>query len=1098
MQELPLVHFPKPERCRTERGPVSFCIIKYEFKLPLLDFVPPRRRRLVRWCFGLFLAYTLIGFLILPPVIRVVAIKQLSSQLGREVSIQKIRLNPFVLSATIRGLLIKDKDGEAFISWDEVYANFQLISFFGHPWVFKEVSTTKPFVRVQVNKDYTFNFSDLVTKFSTNPAPKEPSKPLALRVERFKIQGATASLTDLTPRKPFQRTVGPVDVTLEHFQTDPSSKNPYSIAGTTDSGEKFSWTGYFYLDPLRSEGEFSLENFPLGRYSALYQDFVKFRIKGGLIGLHSAYHFEVSSSNRVAWVTNTSMNLRSFRLAESETGPELISLPEFSVSGVRADTQARQAEVDSVSVTGARLSVRRDRDSGINVVEAAKPAEPGVAPSEGVLLLLKGLTNAVAMFLNTTNAWTGSVRDVQIHDCGLQLEDLANSRPVRLNLDGIELSAKNISNLPGKNLTTSLSLRWNTNGTIKTDIQASFSPLAADIHVGLDQLELKPLDPYLEPKLDVFILGSKLSMDSRIQMREGAGKLPAVTLHGDLRLDDFSTVDGVMAEELLKWGSVRVSGIDADLNSQEVAIKEIDVNDVYARAIIETNHTINLMAALRMSDTNAAQSARPEAPAKKKTSKAVAKTAEANAPSDTNGSAVIPLPKVSIGAVVISNAQVHFTDHSVSPSVNVSIQQAGGTITGLSTEELGHADIALHASVDNVGPVEVTGILNLLSLRSGAGPAGGKPSAAGTNEFKIAVKNVDLTPTSPYVGRFAGYRLAEGKLGMDLNYHIYNRQLQAQNLIQLDRFTFGEKVNSPEATKLPVRLAVAILKDREGKIKLDVPVEGSLDDPEFRLHKVIIGAIENVITKIVTSPFSALSAVFGGRGEELSYQDFAPGSAVLQNPDKLDSLAKGMFERPGLQLEIQGSVEPDADRDGLRRIAVEKRVQTTKWMSLRKSDRESLKPEQVTLTPEERLQLLKEIYGDALSKGEIPSSAISAATGGSAEASARLLAALRRAGPEKGASLLMKKAAEPQMVVQSKSTHTAPLEGGLAGTLVQILANSISITDSDFEALASERAKAVREYLVQRAKVEPERIFLAENPSEGVKSQGSRAFLQFR
>src|SRR5277367_4047678 len=154
-----------------------------------------RQRKLVIWSLSLLVAYTIIGFLILPPIIRAVAVKQIARQLDREVSIQKIKLNPFVLSTTVDGLLIKDKDGQPFVSWDEVYVNFQLSSFFGKAWVFKEISTTKPFVRVQMNLDGTFNFSDLITRFSTNAAPakKTASQPLVLHVEKLQIDGATAS-----------------------------------------------------------------------------------------------------------------------------------------------------------------------------------------------------------------------------------------------------------------------------------------------------------------------------------------------------------------------------------------------------------------------------------------------------------------------------------------------------------------------------------------------------------------------------------------------------------------------------------------------------------------------------------------------------------------------------------------------------------------------------------------------------------------------------------------------------------------------------------------------------------------------------------------
>jgi len=164
-----------------------------------------------------------------------------------------VKLNPFAFSTAIRGLLIKDKDGEPFISWDEVYVNFQLSSFLGHPWVFKKISVTGPFVRVQLNQDGTLNFSDLIAKFSptnalsTNAAPapsKAPGKPVALWIGRLIITNATASVTDLTHRQPFKRLVGPLNFTLEHFETNPDNKNPHVFTGTTDAGEKIPGTDF--------------------------------------------------------------------------------------------------------------------------------------------------------------------------------------------------------------------------------------------------------------------------------------------------------------------------------------------------------------------------------------------------------------------------------------------------------------------------------------------------------------------------------------------------------------------------------------------------------------------------------------------------------------------------------------------------------------------------------------------------------------------------------------------------------------------------------------------------------------------------------------
>jgi hypothetical protein len=1038
-------------------------------KFRVLDSLSPRRRKLLFWFVGLLLFYTVTGFLILPPIIRSVAVKQLSKQLDREVSIQKVKLNPFVLSCTVRGLLIKDKDGEPFVSWDEVYVNFQLSSFFGKAWVFKEISTTRPFVRVQINKDYTFNFSDLITKFSSNaPAagPTPPSKPLVLRISRLHIGGATAALADFTPREPFKRTLGPLDITLENFRTDPDNKNPYAFTGTTDAGEQISWSGFFYLDPLRSQGELKLFNFTLNKYAPLYQDLVRFEIRGGSIALDAKYRLELSATNRVAAVNDTAFALRDFKLGQPGDSNNIVELPLFDVTGASADLESRQATVDSVTAIGAKLFLSRATNNAINVVELSQPAESATNAPGGILFLLRSVTNAVAMLLNSTNQWSGTVASVNFTNCALHLEDLVNSRPARLDLSDITLSARNISNVPGTNLTAELSLRWNTNGSIKLAATASFLPPTADLKLDLDQLDLGTLDPYLEPKLNLFILGSRLGLHGQVHLRTPKGQLPEVTFHGDASLDGFHTVDGVMGEDLLKWDSVRINGIDANLNPQTVSIKEIAVDNAYARLVIETNRTINLLNALRLTNTNA--------PATNET-----KVAAAQKPAATNSS----LPRISIASVVISNTAVSFTDRSLKPNVSLAIQQVNGTISGLSSEQLQHADVNLSAKVDGVGPVAITGAINPFS-------------GTQTNDVKISVKDVDLTPASPYSGKFADYRIAMGKLNMDLAYELVGEKLQSKNVITLDQFTFGEKVNSPDATHLPVRLAIAILKDREGKIVLDVPIEGSLDDPKFRIGKVVTRAIVNILEKVATSPFSLVGALFGGGGEELGYQDFAAGNADLTPADKqkLDTLAKALYARPALQLEISGSVDPDGDREGLQRAALDREIREKIWTTLRKSERATNSVDQIVVVPDERAHWVKKLYSEAVADNKITPQLIAANTNLAAYAAAVLP---RRLATEKGATMLMKpgQTAKEQpaagTVYQTKLVPPPdPMEAVLLATY--------PVAENDLETLAASRAKAVRAYLLQTGKVESARLFLREDQAAGLRSDGSRVYLQFR
>ena len=1039
------------------------------------DSLSPRQRQWLVWLLSLLAAYAVIGFLILPPIIRRVAISQLSRQLDREVSIQKVKLNPFALSVAVDGLLIKDKDGQPFVSWDEVYVNFQLSSFLGRAWVFKEISTVRPFVRVQMNRDGTFNFSDLIAKFATsNAPPAAASQPPVLHIDRLHIDGARAAISDLTMRTPFNRVIGPLDVNLENFDTSPGNKNPYSFAGTTDAGETFAWSGHFYLEPFRSRGEVLLSRVSLNKYAPLYQDFVRFDIRSGAIALHANYDFEFGPTNRVMTITNAAFALRDFRLGRPGDDHDIVNLPLFGVTGVGVSLDAHAAEIGSVYASGASFNLQRGKDQALNVVEMTKPAETTASAPGGVILLLQSVTNAVAMLLDSTNQWRGTVHEVAFTNCGLHFEDDANLRPAKLDLTDVALSVRDISNVPTTNLTAALSLRWNTNGTIHTGVAASFSPPTADIVLALTNIDFGTLDPYLEPKVNLLVLGSKLGLAGQIHLRTPENQLPQVTFNGDAWLDDFHTVDGALGEDLLKWDSVRVSGIDANLNPPVVSIKEIALDNVYARVVVETNKAINLAAALRPANTNATMSTNTPAVAR-----------EVAVPA-TNAVASVP-PKISIGSIVISNAAFQFTDRSMTPNVNFAIQQLGGAIAGISSEELQHADVNLRALMDNVGPVEISGHLNPFS-------------GTQTNELKISVKDVDLTPASPYSGKFAGYRIARGKLNLDLDYEIVGKQLDSKNVITLDQFTFGEKVNSPDATHLPVRLAVAIMKDREGKIILDVPAEGNLGDPQFRVRKVVLRAIVNILEKAATSPFSLLGAVFGGGGEELSYQDFSPASAALSpdNTQKLDKLVKGLYERPGLQLEIAGSVDPASDRDGLQRVALEKQLRTLKWQSLGKTEHAATTPDQMVLTPGERSSWVKTLFAQAQTDRKITPALLAANTN---LAAAAMLINARKPGTMKGATLLMQTSTASGTGSSTNSAAATAAVSKLtppADPMEALLLATIPISDDDLQALATNRARSVRDYILQSGKVEDTRLFLTGTQTGGVRSDGSRVYLQFQ
>lgn len=1069
-------------------------------KFSLSSSFSPWRKKVVLWTGVLFLAYTLVGFFILPKVARALAVTQLSKQLDRPVAVEKVTLNPYTFCVSLRGLLIKDKDGEPLLSWDRVDVNFQLASLFRRAWIFKDVNISQPFARVQLNQDYTLNFSDIVAKFKTAPPkPAEFRKSRAWRITRLRLIGAKASFTDLTKPLPFRRTIGPFEMTLSDFKTDPDNKNPYAFSGTTDGGERFSWKGFFYLDPLRSEGEFSLDALSLTKYAPLYQHWLPIEIKDGVINLHSTYRYKRSPATNFLVLTNTTLALSSLKVVEKGIDQPLVDVASLVINGASMDLMARKAEVEGINVAGARGVLRRKKeDAPVQATELSTPPEAATNAPAAIPRLLGEVADAAAVLLSTAKFSSGTLRELNVTNSALLWEDLMNSPPVRLDLDGIVVTARNISNRPGTNMTAKVEVRWETNGTFRAEIEAGLSPPTAEVRLTLEQLDLRPLAAYLDPYLDVVVLGSNLGLDGTVSLRSPKDGAPAIRFEGDVSLDDLSIAESMRTEGLLKCRALRISGVEANLNPPVVSVAEVRLEDLSTEVIIETNRMLNLTRAFRREGAT-------------------------NTPAQgagTNAAAAALPAKVSLRSLVLSNASVHFVDRSLRPNVNFTIGQLSGTVSGLSSDDSDRAIVNLRGSVDKTSAAEITGRINPWNQKQ-------------PTELKIDLKDINLRPADPYSGKYLGYQLTKGQLTAALSYRLAERKLTSRNQIQVNRLTLGQRVSSPDATKLPVRLAIAILKDRNGQIELDVPIDGSLDDPEFHFGQVISRAMGNLFTKIVTSPFAALKGLFGGKGEELSFQEFQPGSTNLlsTNLEKLNALVKGLYERPELQLEIEGSADPKSDLDALRREKLRKEFCLQKWKSLPVAEQERLSPDQVELTPEEYRVYVREAYakallpetiGEGLSQPNLTNRAPGEITGakrGPPQSQAASRPGKTRA-PQKGAAGLMKPAATSSNIeskaatIDNRARHSPSknldLETGRAAvkmvppldaaTELQIegrVLDRVEITPMDLETLAGDRARMVKEYILQTRRLEPERIGLAQSPQDS-SPKGSRVYLRLQ
>ena len=415
----------------------------------------------------------------------------------------------------------------------------------------------------------------------------------------------------------------------------------------------------------------------------------------------------------------------------------------------------------------------------------------------------------------------------------------------------------------------------------------------------VSEFNLASLQPYLSTYTQITLNSGWLSSAMDLQgARDGA-----FTAKGDVVVNKLAAIDNTLRQDLIKWDRVTASGIDygspAGSTPARLQIARIDARAPYARLVISQDQTLNI--------------AQLFTPAAGSTPQPVQTVRDAegtrHAPAGNPGAM-----RMGIGSVKVQDGSANFADYWIKPNYAVSLQELAGSISGLSSDPKSRAKVDLKGRVDRYAPAQIRGEMNLLS-------------ADLFTDMHVKFDGVEMTSVTPYSGHFAGYEIEKGKLSIDVAYLVENRQLTAKQKFVIDQLQLGERVESPDAVKLPLKLAVALLKDRNGVIDIDLPLSGSLDDPQFRIGPLIWKAFVGLLTKIATAPF-ALLARLGGSDDEINQLDFAAGSSALDPAaqERMTALVKALSERPSLELEVPTVYSPDADGKALAQARLDARL----------------------------------------------------------------------------------------------------------------------------------------------------------------------------
>jgi hypothetical protein len=546
--------------------------------------------------------------------------------------------------------------------------------------------------------------------------------------------------------------------------------------------------------------------------------------------------------------------------AGDATAPEpLAGLDSVALEGGSFDLRGQRIAARRLAVNGGSVIVARGADGGLPLLDLLKTKNDKPEAQPGAM------------------PWRFALDAFEIGGLKIALSDHASAPPVAYDIDPLTVAVKNIRNEGSAPITLDAALRIAQGGTLRVSGNANPAGTRASAKATLERLSLKPLQPLVAARTALALGSGGVSAAIQAQYRM-VNERAEVRARGSASVDDLLLTEAAGGRPLLAWKSVAASGIAFSLAPDRLAISDIAVRGLSAKIVVNNDRSVNLAQAL----TPPGGTTKPATPADP-------------AP---------PFP-VGIERVRLDKATVDFSDLSLVLPFAANIRDFNGDVLGLSTDRASRAVAKLEGRVDEFGLARVDGSL-----------APFEPKAF--LDLRVAFRNVEMPPLSPYSATFAGRRIASGRLGLDLQYKIDQGALAGENKVELDKFTLGERVEAPGALSLPLDLAVALLTDSQGRISVAMPVTGNVNDPKFGYGQVIWQAVVTVLTNIVTAPFRALFG--GGGGDEVQNIAFDPGRAALLPPEreKLKRLAEALGKRPQLKVVIEGQHGAD-DLPALRR-----------------------------------------------------------------------------------------------------------------------------------------------------------------------------------
>jgi hypothetical protein len=836
-------------------------------------WLSPRRKRF--WLLVLLLMYTLGGFFLVPVLVKSQIITTAREDLGREVTIERVRFNPYVLSMEIEGFSLNDPDGVTMAGFDRFVVNLQLSSLFRWAWTFREVSLDGLDLQLERFAPGDSRLNRLLAEQEARSEPSPPASESSGELPRLLIHDLTLNsgrirFSDHVPENPVELEFGPVTVSVNELNTLPDRTGQQAVNVMLPEGARIGWQGSLDLNPLQSAGTLTVEGSQLAQTIAYLESVLPLSAMRATLSLQTQYRIDEKADGSLAVeLDSLDASLSDVAVSGLEPDTEFIAFPSLQLLGGKLRYPESTAGFAEIRLTEPRLEAWLDENGEPNLLQLL-PVEPSA-------------TEEPQADTADASAWRLAVDEFAITGGRIGFTDRRTDPLAVLAFEDIELTVSEISNDEGAIIPTSLaaslapggSLGFEGKLTALPEFTATGTATAAGISLAL-------LQPWVQQQVNIQIRGGALETSTELKLLQG-GELEA---SGRVAVSDLRVDNPLDEQPLIGWARLDIDRFEAATASSTVDLSLVTFEQPFGRLIINEDLTTNLSDLIVQTADEAA------------TTDAIATETEAD--ESASYTAVI-------GGIVVRDGGLDFADRSLPLPFATKIRGLKGTISTVDTSSTEPTNIRLEGQVDEYGLARIDGAMNLLDTLI-------------NTDVTMEFRNLLMSNLSPYSIEFAGRAIDEGKLNLDLVYRIQDGQMLGENTIVMSDLVLGDKVESENAVSLPLGLAVALLTDANGVIDLDLPVEGDVNDPEFRLGGVIWKAITGLITKVVSAPFRLLGSLIGVESEDLGQFQFLAGRADLTPPEleKISQLQQALLQRPELAIEVGAVFDPAIDVPALQ------------------------------------------------------------------------------------------------------------------------------------------------------------------------------------